>query len=81
MSKLPALLGRADVLVISAPCVGRCEQAPLAVVHQNAVPHAKPDRVLAAVSAGNTQQALTDYVDMDAYVADGGYLISLQGVR
>ena len=74
LAKLPSLLG-ADVRVIPAPCVGRCEQAPVAVVHQNAVPHATLDRVLAAVSAGDTQQALPDYVDMDAYVADGGYAL------
>ncbi len=74
LANLPSLLG-ADVRIISAPCVGRCEQAPVAVVHQNAVPHATPERVLAAVSAGDTQQALPDYVDMDAYVADGGYAL------
>ena len=75
LAKLPSLLG-AEVRVISAPCVGRCEQAPVAVVHQNAVAHATPERVLAAVSAGDTQQALPDYVDMDAYVADGGYALA-----
>jgi formate dehydrogenase beta subunit len=74
LAKLSSILG-ADVRVISAPCVGRCEQAPVAVVHQNTVPHATTDRVLAAVSAGETQQALPDYVDMDAYVADGGYAL------
>jgi hypothetical protein len=74
LAKLPSLLG-SDVRVITAPCVGRCEQAPVAVVHQNAVPHATPERVLAAVSAGDTQQALPDYVDLDAYVADGGYAL------
>ena len=35
LAKLPALLG-AEVRVIEAPCVGRCEQAPVAVVHQRA---------------------------------------------
>jgi formate dehydrogenase beta subunit len=74
LAKLPSILG-SDVRVISAPCVGRCEQAPVAVVHQNAVPHATPECVLAAVSAGDTHQALPDYVDMDAYVADGGYAL------
>jgi formate dehydrogenase len=75
LAKLPSILG-SDVRIISAPCVGRCEQAPVAVVHQNAVQHATPERVLAAVSAGDTQQALSDYVDLDAYVADGGYALA-----
>ena len=75
LAKLPSILG-ADVRVIPAPCVGRCEQAPVAVVHQNAVPHATPDNVAVAVKAKATQQALPDYVDMAAYVADGGYALA-----
>ena len=74
LAKLPNILG-ADVRVISAPCVGRCEQAPVAVVHQHAVPHATPDNVAAAVKAGHTQPALPDHVDLAAYVADGGYAL------
>ena len=73
LDKLPALLGSPDVRVIAAPCVGRCEQAPVAVVHQNPVPHATPELVAAAVSAKQTHQAMTEHVDFDAYVADGGY--------
>ena len=75
LAKLPSILG-SNVRVINAPCVGRCEQAPVAVVHQNAVPHATPDNVTAAVKAKATQQALPDYVDMAAYVADGGYALA-----
>ncbi len=40
IEKLPNLLGVVDVRIISAPCVGRCEQAPVVVVHQNPVPFA-----------------------------------------
>ena len=71
--KLPAILGREDVRVVTAPCVGRCEQAPVAVVHQNPVPHATPEGVAAAVHAQQTQQPMTEHVDLQAYVADGGY--------
>src|SRR5450432_3745400 len=39
LQRLPALLG-ADARVISAPCVGRCEQAPAAVVDQCPVANA-----------------------------------------
>ena len=34
LAKLPALLG-AEVHVIAAPCIGRCEQAPAVAVHQH----------------------------------------------
>ncbi|MEO8057851.1 MAG: NADH-ubiquinone oxidoreductase-F iron-sulfur binding region domain-containing protein [Burkholderiales bacterium] len=48
LARLPTLLG-AEVNVIAAPCVGRCEQAPVAVVHQCPVPRADEDAVVAAV--------------------------------
>jgi len=73
LEKLPALLGSADVRVIPAPCVGRCEQAPIAVVHQNPIPHATPERVLAAVQTNQTQQVMTEHVGLDEYMSDGGY--------
>ncbi len=72
LAKLPSILG-AEVRVISAPCVGRCEQAPVAVVHQNPVPHATIEHVAAAVAGGQTQATSPDSVDFDAYVAEGGY--------
>ena len=46
-SRLPALLGRDDVRVVTAPCVGRCDTAPVAVVHQTPVPLATAETVLA----------------------------------
>jgi formate dehydrogenase len=73
IERLPQLLGSKSIKVISAPCVGRCEQAPVAVVHQNAVVHATPESVAAAVASNQKWQALPDYEDMDAYVANGGY--------
>jgi len=73
IEKLPQLLGNPKIKVIAAPCVGRCEQSPIAVVHQNAVVHATTESVLAAVAADQKWQSLPDYEDMDAYVADGGY--------
>ena len=51
LKRLPALLGNADVRVIAAPCLGRCEQAPVAVVHQHSVPHATLESVAALVQA------------------------------
>jgi formate dehydrogenase beta subunit len=52
LARLPALLGRenSDVRVIAAPCIGRCEQAPAAAVHQRAVPFATLESLQSAVS-------------------------------
>src|ERR1051325_2491731 len=48
LAKLPAVLGK-DVRVLHAPCVGRCETAPVAVVGQNPVGNATVDAVKAVV--------------------------------
>src|SRR5580693_7076425 len=48
LEKLPSLLG-ADVRVLHAPCVGRCESAPVAVVGQNPILRATADSVKTAV--------------------------------
>ncbi len=39
------------VRVISAPCIGRCDQAPAVQIGQTTLVHATPDRLLQAVSA------------------------------
>ncbi len=56
LAKLPAILGNPKVKVIPAPCVGRCEQAPIAVVHQYPVLFATADKVAAAVKNNLTTQ-------------------------
>ncbi len=50
---LPAVLG-GDARVVAAPCVGRCEQAPVAVVHQRPVLRADVAAVCGAVRSGQT---------------------------
>jgi NADH:ubiquinone oxidoreductase subunit E len=50
LARLPVLLG-ADVRVVEAPCIGRCEQAPAVLAGQQAVPQATPATVVAAVKA------------------------------
>ena len=56
LARLPALLGDADARVIAAPCIGRCEQAPAAVVHQCPVPFATPEAVFSVLKSGLRQE-------------------------
>ncbi len=51
LARLTDLLGSADVRVIAAPCLGRCEQAPVAVVHQRPVLHASPEAVISMINS------------------------------
>jgi formate dehydrogenase len=74
---LLALLGNGGygdgVRVIPAPCVGRCETAPVAVVNQQVVAHATVAEVDARLERKALQADVPEYIDYDAYVRGGGY--------
>ena len=72
LDRLPQLLG-GDVRVVAAPCVGRCEQAPVAVVHQKPIARATAEAVCEAVSMGDLYDKPVDYIDFDRYKEQGGY--------
>jgi formate dehydrogenase len=72
LKKLPALLGK-DVRVLHAPCVGRCESAPVAVVGQHPILNASAASVERAVLARHTRCPETKYLDFTAYQKHGGY--------
>jgi NADH:ubiquinone oxidoreductase subunit F (NADH-binding)/NADH:ubiquinone oxidoreductase subunit E len=80
LAKLPALLGR-EVRVISAPCIGRCEQAPAAVVGQNPVPMASTEHIVAAVRAQAIRHEPAGFIDLAAYRAAGGYALLQQCLK
>ncbi len=89
LATLPAMLGP-DVRVLHAPCVGRCETAPVAVVGQNPVPHANPEKVAALVRAESVTHPSRDggamhphldvvtpgHIDYAAYREQGGYALA-----
>ena len=61
------------VRVIPAPCIGRCDHAPAAVVGRNPVDRASVDALVSAVREARTEPPLAPYVDYAAYRAAGGY--------
>ena len=72
LARLPALLGAA-VRVLPAPCIGRCEQAPAAVVGQHPVPRATTEAILGKVAAGQLAHEPEPYLGYEAYREQGGY--------
>ncbi|MDE2613028.1 MAG: NAD(P)H-dependent oxidoreductase subunit E [Burkholderiales bacterium] len=74
LARLPTLLAR-EVRVLPAPCVGRCEAAPVVLVHQHPVLEATPERVLAAVQGGARTEVVRGHVGYAAYRAAGGYAL------
>ena len=71
----------AEVRVIPAPCVGRCEQAPVAVVGRNPVPHANLSLVESAVRAKATRCEVASYISHDEYRKHGGYQLLVDCVK
>ncbi|HEX9685707.1 MAG TPA: NAD(P)H-dependent oxidoreductase subunit E [Burkholderiales bacterium] len=75
MEDLKRTLG-AGVRVIPAPCVGRCEQAPVAVVGQNPVAQATAQKVKPLVAGGKTMCPVAKYIGYAEYRRKGGYRIA-----
>ncbi len=61
------------VRVLPAPCVGRCQHAPVAVVGHNPIDGATPNRVVKAVASKDVEAKVPDYCSLERYVAQGGY--------
>ena len=59
--------------VITAPCIGRCEHAPAAVVGRRTIDRATVDQVLSAVDAGNTAPVRSEHIGFARYREGGGY--------
>jgi formate dehydrogenase beta subunit len=94
LERLPGMLGT-DVRVLHAPCVGRCETAPVAVVGQHPIPHATAEQVAQVVRRGHVTHPRAEdardyphaatvtpgHVDYAGYRAAGGYALAAACVR
>ena len=56
-----------------APCMGRCDKAPVAEVGHNHLMNTSTSAMIAAIREGRTNHQVPDYLDFDTYVANGGY--------
>jgi formate dehydrogenase len=74
LAELGEQTGR-EVRVLRAPCMGRCDKAPVAEVGHNHVMHTSTDAVMTAIREGRTAPPVPEYIDYDAYVANGGYTL------
>ena len=70
-----------NVRVLAAPCIGRCEHAPAAVVGRNPIDQATADSVNAAIAGKRVEPVAADYIDYRAYRDDGGYKTLLSCVN
>ncbi len=63
----------ARVRVLRAPCMGRCDTAPVLELGHNHIDHATPAKVEAAIAARDTHAKIPNYETYDDYSAAGGY--------
>ena len=61
------------VRVVRAPCMGRCDTAPVAEIGHRHIDHAAAETIEAAIAADDTRPVIPDYQSYDDYVATGGY--------
>jgi NADH:ubiquinone oxidoreductase subunit F (NADH-binding)/NADH:ubiquinone oxidoreductase subunit E len=64
-----------DVRVVRAPCMGRCDHAPVAEVGHRHIDAATQDSVTAAISVGETQAHIEPYQTLDVAQKRGAYAI------
>ncbi|MCB1637612.1 MAG: NAD(P)H-dependent oxidoreductase subunit E [Thiothrix sp.] len=72
--------GSGEVRVLRAPCMGRCDTAPVLELGHHHIDQATPAKVAAAIVAGDTHAHVPEYQPYAAYVAEGGYK-TLQALR
>ncbi len=74
LEALPSALGSA-VRVVRAPCMGRCDTAPVAEVGHHHVDAADVDAVSAAVREGRVHPEPPEYESLSQYRDAGGYAL------
>ena len=62
-----------QVRVLRAPCMGRCDTAPVLELGHAHIDHATADKVQAAIAGGHTHPVIPEYETLAAYRDKGGY--------
>ncbi len=73
MAALRAGHDPAEVRVLRAPCMGRCDTAPVCEIGHHHIDDATPVKVAEAIAAGNTHAHVPEYETFPTYVHKGGY--------
>ena len=61
------------VRVLRAPCMGRCDTAPVLEIGHHHIDHADLSKVEVAIAEDNTHAHIPDYETYDAYFKSSGY--------
>ena len=66
-------LDASEVRVLRAPCMGRCDTAPVLELGHAHIDHATPGKVHQAIAQGHTHAVIPDYESFETYKSSGGY--------
>ncbi|WP_299150182.1 NAD(P)H-dependent oxidoreductase subunit E [uncultured Tateyamaria sp.] len=66
-------LDPSKVRVLRAPCMGRCDTAPVLELGHHHIDHATPEKVDQAIASGHTHADIPDYETLATYTEQGGY--------
>ena len=69
-----------DVRILRAPCMGRCDTAPVCEVGHKHLDRITAKDVLDAAKADDTHPEIPEYKNFDSYVKEGGYELLKQCV-
>ncbi|MEO9517794.1 MAG: NAD(P)H-dependent oxidoreductase subunit E [Paracoccaceae bacterium] len=62
-----------EVRVMRAPCMGRCDTAPVLELGHHHIDHATPSKVQTAIAGDHTHADIPEYEEIADYAAQGGY--------
>ena len=81
LQQLKAGVDPSKVRVLRAPCMGRCDTAPVLEIGHNHIDHATSELVDKAIAADDTHAHIPEYENYEAYTKAGGYeeLAALRG--
>src|SRR5699024_2176815 len=61
------------IRVLRAPCMGRCDTAPVVEIGHRHVDLATPEKIDEVIAGGDFHPVMPEYEDLAAYQAAGGY--------
>ena len=73
LAALKAKTNPSEVRVLRAPCMGRCDTAPVCEIGHLHLDHATPRSVEAVLRSGDREPKIPPYQNLADYLAKGGY--------
>ncbi len=75
LNKLTTSVDPSKVRIIRAPCMGRCDTAPVLEIGHNHIDHANLEKAQSAIEKKDFLPKIPVYESFDAYQLSGGYVI------